>query len=168
MVLGCSSLQQSLACEVFNSANVQAFRAHPSGVHDNAFPYNNLRDMCHGLRASRSRSSLLLCGWGCVHSFGSLADMVGRLFDCSFVWVWYLSVRSVCTDYIISFLKKKLSQNRHKNSWKTTTKNQLYNGTVQSNVQNFGVDTLFKATNTVVLQFLCGLRLFHSTIEPGL
>ena len=73
MVLGCSSLQQSLACEVFNSANVQAFKAHPSGVHDNAFPYNNLRDMCHGLRASRSRSSLLLCGWGCVHSFGSLA-----------------------------------------------------------------------------------------------
>ncbi|KAK7090334.1 hypothetical protein V1264_010146 [Littorina saxatilis] len=52
--VGCSSTQKALACEIFNSANVQAFKAHPSGVHDNAFPYNNLRDMCHGLKASRS------------------------------------------------------------------------------------------------------------------
>lgn len=51
---GCSAHQKDLACQLFNSANVDAFKAHPSGVQDNAFPYNNLRDMCHGLKASRS------------------------------------------------------------------------------------------------------------------
>ncbi|KAK7090896.1 uncharacterized protein [Littorina saxatilis] len=71
----CTAEQKALACQLFNSANVDAFKAHPSGVQDNAFPYNNLRDMCNGHKASRSSYS---CN-GCHAPGGSVCLSTGLL-----------------------------------------------------------------------------------------
>ncbi|KAL8602580.1 hypothetical protein ACOMHN_017553 [Nucella lapillus] len=50
----CSRQQKELACRLFRNSNVVAAKSHPSGEQDNAFAYNNLRDMCNGGQASRS------------------------------------------------------------------------------------------------------------------
>ena len=51
----CSAEQKRLACELAASANIVAAQRHPSGVHDNAYSYNNIHDMCNGYMAHRSQ-----------------------------------------------------------------------------------------------------------------
>ncbi|XP_070184422.1 uncharacterized protein [Littorina saxatilis] len=65
----CTAEQKRLACDLFRSSNVQAAQRHPSGQRDNAYPYNNLRDMCNGGKASRSRYHCT--GKGCNAPGGS-------------------------------------------------------------------------------------------------
>lgn len=65
---GCTELQKDLACELFKADNVRAARRHPSGQKDNAYPYNNLRDMCLGRKASRSSYN---CNNGCYAPGGT-------------------------------------------------------------------------------------------------
>lgn len=57
----CSAREKELACELFHSSNVKAAQSHPSGHTDNGYPYNNLRDMCNGLKASRSHYTCSEC-----------------------------------------------------------------------------------------------------------
>ncbi|XP_076435368.1 uncharacterized protein LOC143275273 [Babylonia areolata] len=52
---GCSKKVKDLACELFSPDGDRiAAKRHPSGQKDNAYPYNNLRDVCNGGKASRS------------------------------------------------------------------------------------------------------------------
>ncbi|KAK7499203.1 hypothetical protein BaRGS_00009463 [Batillaria attramentaria] len=61
----CSRRHSFLACQVFRSSNVRAAQRHPSGVSDNAYAYNNLRDMCSpGGKAARSSYSCNVCRSG--------------------------------------------------------------------------------------------------------
>ncbi|XP_060084568.1 uncharacterized protein LOC132563834 [Ylistrum balloti] len=56
---------KNLACEILqmhNSGRINLWDRHPSGNHDNAYAYNNIRDTCRGLAASRSSYYCDLCG----------------------------------------------------------------------------------------------------------
>lgn len=65
-----------MACELFRSSNVRTARVHVSGIQDNAFPYNNLRDMCEGRQASRSSYD---CGNNCRAPGGTVCLSVSLL-----------------------------------------------------------------------------------------
>ncbi|XP_071083283.1 uncharacterized protein [Haliotis cracherodii] len=59
------------ACELLqlhNSGKIELWKVHPSGVHDNAFSYNNIRDTCNGHAASRSHYT---CN-GCLAPGGTI------------------------------------------------------------------------------------------------
>lgn len=63
----CSAEQQRLACGILakhNSGVVNLAKRHPSGVQDNAYAYNNIKDMCDGKQASRSSYSCSTCPTG--------------------------------------------------------------------------------------------------------
>merc|ERR1711874_896777 len=63
----CSSAQKQKACkkkEKKDKGVVSLAKVHPSGVHDNAYSYNNIRDMCNGGKASRASYSCSVCPTG--------------------------------------------------------------------------------------------------------
>jgi len=63
----CSATQQQKACTLLakaSSGSLDLAKRHPSGVHDNAYAYNNIRDMCDGKQASRSSYSCSTCTTG--------------------------------------------------------------------------------------------------------
>ncbi|GFO47803.1 peptidoglycan-binding domain 1 protein [Plakobranchus ocellatus] len=63
----CSAEQQRLACALLakhNSGALDLATRHPSGVSDNAYAYNNIRDMCNGNQAARSSYSCSTCPSG--------------------------------------------------------------------------------------------------------
>jgi len=60
----CSSSQKAKACQILNNHNVQLAKVHPSGVSDQAYSYNNIRDMCNGHQAHRSSYSCSECPSG--------------------------------------------------------------------------------------------------------
>nr|KAG5708191.1 hypothetical protein BaRGS_021125 [Batillaria attramentaria] len=75
----CSAQQKTLACQLAQSANIDAARAHPSGQHDSAYAYNNLHDMCAGHQAHRSQRAEYLSK--CV-SYGGWAQDEGNHIHC--------------------------------------------------------------------------------------
>ncbi|XP_055867488.1 uncharacterized protein LOC106073623 [Biomphalaria glabrata] len=63
----CPAASRAMACALLEKANAGVLslaHVHPSGVQDNAFAYNNIRDMCNGLKASRSHYSCSTCPTG--------------------------------------------------------------------------------------------------------
>ena len=52
----------SLAQQILNNGRISLARSHPSGVTDNAYPYNNIRDTANGGAASRSCYGNAPCG----------------------------------------------------------------------------------------------------------
>ncbi|XP_059173237.1 uncharacterized protein LOC131953855 [Physella acuta] len=63
----CPAASRAMACALMEKANagiLSLAKVHPSGVQDNAFAYNNIRDMCNGLKASRSSYSCSTCPTG--------------------------------------------------------------------------------------------------------
>ncbi|KAJ8301494.1 hypothetical protein KUTeg_020481 [Tegillarca granosa] len=61
----CSDSQaKNYACELIqlhNAGKIHLWDRHPSGVHDNAYAYNNIRDACAGHAASRSHYTCSEC-----------------------------------------------------------------------------------------------------------
>jgi len=58
---------KDLACKLkalADAGTITLWNKHPSGVHDNAYAYNNIRDACHGHAASRSDYSCSTCPTG--------------------------------------------------------------------------------------------------------
>ena len=65
------------ACKILalhNAGKIHLWNKHPSGVHDNAYAYNNIRDTCNGHAASRSHYTCSECrspgapgGHVCLH-----------------------------------------------------------------------------------------------------
>lgn len=52
------AVAKDYACKILalhNSGKIHLWNRHPSGVHDNAYAYNNIRDACNGHAASRSQ-----------------------------------------------------------------------------------------------------------------
>jgi len=62
----CSSAQKQKACTLLAKSGhgLDLAKRHPSGVSDNAYAYNNIRDMCNGHQASRSSYSCSTCPTG--------------------------------------------------------------------------------------------------------
>merc|ERR1712121_632329 len=60
----CSASQKAKACQILHNSNVQLAKVHPSGVSDQAYSYNNIRDMCNGHMAHRSSYSCSECPSG--------------------------------------------------------------------------------------------------------
>ncbi|XP_055867298.1 uncharacterized protein LOC106076586 [Biomphalaria glabrata] len=63
----CPTSAKDKACTLlqkYNSGDLGLAMSHPSGKQDNAYAYNNIRDMCKGLRASRSNYSCSECKTG--------------------------------------------------------------------------------------------------------
>ena len=52
------AVAKDYACKILalhNAGKIHLWNRHPSGVHDNAYAYNNIRDTCNGHAASRSQ-----------------------------------------------------------------------------------------------------------------
>ncbi|PVD35639.1 hypothetical protein C0Q70_02602 [Pomacea canaliculata] len=72
----CSAREKELACELLRNPKIGLARVHPSGKTDNAYAYNNLRDMCNGLKASRSSYSCSECATGAPGGTVCLSEKV--------------------------------------------------------------------------------------------
>ncbi|KAL3885720.1 hypothetical protein ACJMK2_025765 [Sinanodonta woodiana] len=57
----CGAAVKDLACKILALHTITLWAQHPSGVNDNAFSLNNIRDTCNGLKASRSHYTCAEC-----------------------------------------------------------------------------------------------------------
>ncbi|XP_048779914.1 uncharacterized protein LOC125683130 [Ostrea edulis] len=60
----CTTNTKNLACQLLQmhtSGTIHLWNRHPSGVHDNAYALNNIKDTCNGHQASRSHYTCSEC-----------------------------------------------------------------------------------------------------------
>ncbi|KAL3885718.1 hypothetical protein ACJMK2_025763 [Sinanodonta woodiana] len=77
----CSAAVKDLACKILaqhNSHQISLWDQHPSGVHDNAFALNNIRDTCDGHMASRSHYTCSICPSGAPGGHVCLSETLLR------------------------------------------------------------------------------------------
>ncbi|KAK3102387.1 hypothetical protein FSP39_011009 [Pinctada imbricata] len=61
---GCTATAKDYACRILamhNSGKIHLWERHPSGVHDNAYSYNNIKDTCDGHKATVSHYTCAEC-----------------------------------------------------------------------------------------------------------